>query len=77
MPDDEATLDHSLLRSESPNLIEQRLRGDRATEELFQQQGSFLFFAKAEQALAGPGVPLRVASFKRPQSFPRVLPNVG
>ena len=38
----------SPLRGDSPNLIEQRLRGNRASEELFQQHGRFEFFTKAE-----------------------------
>src|SRR6516165_3121481 len=67
----------SLLRCDSPNLIKQRLRRDGAPEELFQQGGSIKFFSEAQQMLAGPRKPLRIAAFKWPQRFPRVLPQIG
>jgi len=41
-------IDLSLLRGDSPDLIEQRLRRDRASEELFQQRQRVEFFAKAK-----------------------------
>lgn len=40
-------IDRSLLRADSPNLIEQRLRRDGTAEESFQQLGRIEFFAKA------------------------------
>src|SRR5215469_12510516 len=67
----------SLFRGDSPNLSEQRLRRDRASEKLFQKRGSVKFFSEAQQVLAGPGVPLRIAGFKRSQGFLSVLTYVG
>src|ERR1700690_1507607 len=59
-------------RREPVNLIEQGLRGNRASQKVLHQLSRVALGPVAQQMLLQPSVPSRIARVERPQSFANV-----